>query len=122
MVVCDQACYGHTEGTAGITGALLAITALRQSAAAPIVNLRSVNPYVTAALSDWRSLKGLDAHAPRQLAPGPSLGVCGYLISTDNILLARQAALSKVDTAPRMTTACRSFCFICYLQSKMIAT
>ena len=74
-----QACYGHTEGTAGITGALLAITALRQSAAAPIVNLRSVNPYVTAALSDWRSLKGLDAHAPRQLAPGPLLRVCCIL-------------------------------------------
>jgi hypothetical protein len=120
MVVCDQACYGHTEGTAGITGALLAITALRQSAAAPIVNLRSVNPYVTAALSDWGSLKGLDAHAPRQLAPGPLLGVCGYLISTDHILLARQAALSEVDTVPRMITACRSFCFICYLQSEMI--
>ena len=89
MVVWSQACYGHTEGTAGITGALLAIMALRQSTAAPIMNLRSVNPYVTAALSDWHSLKGLDAHAPRQLAAGPSLGVCGYLISTDHISLAR---------------------------------
>ncbi len=78
----EQACYGHTEGTAGITGALLAITALRRSAAAPIVNLRSVNPYVTAALSDWRSLKSLHAHAPRQLAPASSLMVCSVLHST----------------------------------------
>ncbi len=72
----DQACYGHTEGTAGITGALLAITALQQVAAAPIVNLRSVNPYVTAALSDWRSLRKIAAHTPRQLAPGSLLKVC----------------------------------------------
>ncbi|CAL8465609.1 g5145 [Coccomyxa elongata] len=73
----NKACYGHTEGTAGITGALLAITALRQAAAAPIVNLRSVNPYVTAALSDWRSLRRIAAHAPRQLAPGSLLKVDG---------------------------------------------
>ncbi|BDA51457.1 probable inactive phenolphthiocerol synthesis polyketide s at N-terminal half [Coccomyxa sp. Obi] len=69
----NKACYGHTEGTAGITGVLMAITALQQAAAAPIVNLRTVNPYVTAALSDWRSLRGIAAHAPRQLAPGSLL-------------------------------------------------
>lgn len=79
LVVPDQACYGHTEGTAGITGALLAITALQQAAAAPIVNLRSVNPYVTAALSDWRSLRKIAAHAPRQLAPGSLLKVQSHI-------------------------------------------
>jgi acyl transferase domain-containing protein len=43
----NKACYGHTEGTAGITGALLAVCALGQAAAAPVVNLRNMNPTLT---------------------------------------------------------------------------
>ena len=62
-----QACYGHTEGTAGITGLLLAASALQEGASVPIVNLRDINPYVGAAIGD---MKHMSAHGPRQLAPG----------------------------------------------------
>ena len=37
-----QACYGHTEGTAGITGVLLAAAALQRTAAPGVINLREV--------------------------------------------------------------------------------
>ncbi len=37
-----QACYGHTEGTAGITGVLLAAAALQRAAAPGVTNLREV--------------------------------------------------------------------------------
>ena len=62
-----QACYGHTEGTAGITGLLLAASALQEAASVPIVNLRDINPYVAAAIGD---MKHMSAHGPRELAPG----------------------------------------------------
>ena len=68
-----QACYGHTEGTAGVTGALLALTSLQQQARTPILNLRNLNPYVAAAFGDWASHGGASATAPRQLMPGPHL-------------------------------------------------
>ena len=68
-----QACYGHTEGTAGITGALLALTSLQQQTCTPILNLRNLNPYVAAAFGDWTSQGGISAVAPRQLMPGPHL-------------------------------------------------
>ena len=67
-----QACYGHTEGTAGITGLLLAASALQKIASVPIVNLRNINPYVAAAIGH---MKHMSAHAPRQLAPGVLLQV-----------------------------------------------
>ncbi|KAK9866518.1 hypothetical protein WJX84_000275 [Apatococcus fuscideae] len=54
----NKACYGHTEGTAGITGALLALTSLQQHTCTPILNLRILNPYVEAAFSDWASREG----------------------------------------------------------------
>ena len=63
-----QSCYGHTEGTAGLTGALLAAGALQLRLLPPVVNLREVNPYVSAALGDWRSRQGVAGAAPRQLA------------------------------------------------------
>ena len=68
-----QSCHGHTEGTAGMTGALLALTTGQQQHQAPIVNLRDVNPYVNAAFSDWRSRHGLIAAPSRQLMPA---GTC----------------------------------------------
>lgn len=72
----NKACYGHTEGTAGVTGALLALTSLNEAARAPIVNLRSTNPYVEAALTSWRDAADRPlASLPRQAGPGPaSLG------------------------------------------------
>ena len=65
-----QATFGHTEGTAGITGMLLALKAVQQAASAPVVNLCNVNPYVVAALADWRAHSGSAAVVPRQMAPG----------------------------------------------------
>eukprot|EP00884_Botryococcus_braunii_P010939 jgi/Botrbrau1/19847/Bobra.0124s0083.1 len=49
-----KACYGHTEGTAGVTGALLSLCMLRQASYPGFMCLRDMNPYVAAALSDWR--------------------------------------------------------------------
>ncbi|KAK9834736.1 hypothetical protein WJX74_008822 [Apatococcus lobatus] len=69
----NKACYGHTEGTAGITGALLALTSLQQQTHTPILNLRNLNPYVEAAFGDWASHGGVPATAPRQLMPGTDL-------------------------------------------------
>ncbi len=60
-----KACYGHTEGTAGIHGALLSILTANSRAAAPIMQLRSVNPYVSAALSDWRKDSRVEPIVPR---------------------------------------------------------
>ena len=49
---------------------LLALKAVQQAASAPVVNLCNVNPYVVAALADWRAHSGSAAAVPRQLAPG----------------------------------------------------
>lgn len=64
-----QACYGHTEGAAGLTGALYALGALAQAQAPGIMCLRDVNPYVSSALHDWGA--SMPPFAPRQTAPGP---------------------------------------------------
>ena len=66
-----QSCFGHTEGTAGMTGALLALSFLGKHAAAPVVNLRTLNPYVDSSL-DAASFKRA-AFVPRQCAPGQSV-------------------------------------------------
>ena len=64
-----QASYGHTEGTAGITGALLAVSALQTAMAPGIVNLISMNPYVAVAIEDWGARQGMAALLPRQTGP-----------------------------------------------------
>lgn len=50
-----KACFGHTEGTAGIHGALIAVLGLHQHGAPPIMHGRSLNPYVSSAFDEWRS-------------------------------------------------------------------
>lgn len=60
-----QACYGHTEGAAGVTGAFLAVEALRNRTAPGITGLRETNPYVAAALADWRRRSGRSPLLPR---------------------------------------------------------
>ena len=71
-----QACFGHTEGTAGITGALLVAASLSRAAAPGIVNLRRLNPYVAAAVGDWLpSGGGRAARLPRQTTPLSTLQV-----------------------------------------------
>ena len=63
--LCMQACYGHTEGAAGLTGAFLAVEALRNAGAPGIMCLRELNPYVAAALADWRGRSGCSPLLPR---------------------------------------------------------
>jgi hypothetical protein len=41
--------YGHTEGAAGLTGALLAYSQLADLCQPPVMHLRTLNPYVEAA-------------------------------------------------------------------------
>lgn len=47
-----KACYGHSEGSAGAHGALLALSLLQYQAAAATMHLRNLNPYVEAAFAD----------------------------------------------------------------------
>ena len=60
-----KACFGHSEGAAGIHGALLALLAVARRAAPPVMHARSLNPYVDAAVADWRQLHGVIAVVPR---------------------------------------------------------
>jgi hypothetical protein len=64
-----QSCFGHTEGVAGITGTLLAYYQLAQRLSTPVVNLRSMNPYVEGTLGDWKGGKGRGAVIQRLNAP-----------------------------------------------------
>ena len=82
--LCVQACFGHTEGAAGITGLLLAASGLQMVAHVPVAHLCGINPYVAAAIGD---MKGMAAHASRQLAPGVLLTVgtpLAALVSTSS--------------------------------------
>lgn len=45
----------------------MASESLRQNAAASILNLRSINPYVSMAVADWQKVRGPKALLPRQL-------------------------------------------------------
>ena len=69
MCVCAsgsvKACYGHTEGAAGLQGAPCSILSLQINAAPPIMHLRNMNPYVSAALTDWASAGSLQGFIPR---------------------------------------------------------
>eukprot|EP00887_Chlorella_sp_A99_P003340 scaffold26.g3340.t1 len=78
-LVSNKSCYGHTEGAAGLSGLLLAMSAQRQEATAPIMHLRSVSPYVEAALADWNRRSGAPVHAARQAAAAVLAGgeLCG---------------------------------------------
>ena len=53
-------------------GALMAAAALDTRAAAAVLGLRTLNPYVAAALGDWRKRACLGAAVPRQYAPAPA--------------------------------------------------
>jgi hypothetical protein len=64
-----QACFGHTEGAAGLTGVLAALH-VAAAHAAPAVNcLRTVNAHVCAALRGWSSAAAAAPALPRQAAP-----------------------------------------------------
>ncbi len=60
-----KACYGHTEGAAGLQGGLCSILSLQMAAIPPIMHLRNINPYVSAAITEWKASSNLQAFIPR---------------------------------------------------------
>ena len=64
-----KSCYGHTEGAAGLTGALLAHAALMYACRPAVMHLRNPNAYVEAALQDWRKSSNACGAVQRQRAP-----------------------------------------------------
>ncbi len=64
-----KACFGHSEGAAGIHGALLAVLAVQDCAAPPVAHARSLNAYVANALADWRAACNLTALVPKVTQP-----------------------------------------------------
>ena len=68
-----KACYGHTEGTAGLQGALCSILSLQMNVTPAIMHLRNMNPYVSAAITDWRKIYSLQAAIPRVSVPRATL-------------------------------------------------
>lgn len=60
-----KACFGHTEGAAGIHGAMLPILAVQHQAAPAVMHLRGLNAYVSNAVADWRTTCNLSASAPK---------------------------------------------------------
>ncbi len=56
VIASVKSCFGHTEGAAGLTGALLAIGALNAQLLPSIVNLRNMNPYVSSSLDQAAAL------------------------------------------------------------------
>lgn len=81
LILCViQACYGHTEGAAGITGLLLAMQSMLQRSAAGIMSLRDMNPYVSAAVADWAKQAGLAPMLPRQLCALSEISLAGMMV------------------------------------------
>ena len=71
-----QACYGHTEGAAGLAGVLTAAAACCTALAPPVTSLRSLNPFVAAATAEWRARHGMPALLPRQTLPSSAEARC----------------------------------------------
>lgn len=100
-----KSCYGHTEGAAGLTGTLLAAEALRQRCHPAVLSLRSVNPYVSAALDDWRRL-GLRPAVSRQAAsaaswrPSAAAGTSSFGMGGTNAHLVVAAPEARTLPAP----------------------
>jgi acyl transferase domain-containing protein len=104
----NKSCFGHTEGAAGLTGLLLAAMAAAH-AAPPVRHLRVVNPYVEAALGDWRARGGRAPALPRQAAPrGWALGGrAGRWAATSSFGMSGVNAHALVAPAP-LPAAARS--------------
>ncbi len=60
-----KACYGHTEGAAGIHGAMLAVLAVQARGVPSVMHSRQLNPYVDAALGDWQAASNVTGVIPR---------------------------------------------------------
>jgi acyl transferase domain-containing protein len=64
VLASNKSCFGHTEGAAGLAGAVLAVQATLQALTPPVVGLRSVNPYVAQTLGEGPGAAA--AAVPRQ--------------------------------------------------------
>ncbi|BDA51455.1 probable oleandomycin polyketide synthase, modules 5 and 6 [Coccomyxa sp. Obi] len=111
-----KACYGHTEGAAGITGAFLAIMALRECSGPGIMGLRDMNPYVSAALGDWKRRSGRSPLLPRattllgvsSLAGTSSFGMSGVnahmlFSAQDEVTESNLATLANPELKPSLS-------------------
>ena len=97
----NKSCYGHTEGAAGLTGLLLAASMANQQAAPAIMHLRSMNPYVQTALSDWAARGGGRAlHLPRQYAAGAGPSAQPGAAGTSSFGMSGVNAHMLVEAAP----------------------
>jgi hypothetical protein len=108
VLASSKACYGHTEGAAGLAGVLLAAGALRHAVVPPVVNLRALNPYVAAGLHDWSAKHGVVAAVPRQAAPAalgaalPLAGTSSFGMSGVNAHMLLRSG-TQVDSLPPTT-------------------
>lgn len=75
-----KSCYGHTEGTAGITGLLLAAAAAHHDQLPPVLCLRHVNPYVASTLPGFKQ----GAFVPRQTGPSVCIHTKKYISGTSS--------------------------------------
>ena len=98
----NKSCYGHTEGAAGLTGLLVAVCMAGQQTAPAIMHLRTINPYVAAAVADWGGQGGKPLHLPRQLASGGgSSGQQGGVAGTSSFGMSGVNAHMLVRAAPQ---------------------
>ena len=97
---------------AGLTGVLAAAAVLRHAAGPPVVNLGLLNPYVSAALLEWRKAAAprapnLVAAVPRQAAALPltdrTTPVAGQLLDT-SLMLTRIVTAAHFCGPPRDDT------------------
>ncbi len=72
-------------------GALLAALAAGARGAPPIMHARSLNPYVAAAIADWRRTRGLIAIVPRVPA---ALAACIMVVSAGSSVAPPGGALA----------------------------
>ena len=72
---------------AGLTGVLMAMSALSQHVIAPIASLRNINPYVGTTLADLAA-KGLETPLPRQASGDAHRGP--WAASYGNVALKHQ--------------------------------
>lgn len=108
----NKSCYGHTEGTAGIASLLLAMAALDFQTAPQIMHLRSINPYVSAALdsgpitsSQLRVLRETGPVLPRnRLAAGcSSFGMSGV---NAHMIISPRVEFSNVENQVSFFNKC----------------
>jgi len=104
----NKSCYGHTEGAAGLTGLLLAACMAGHQQAPAIMHLRSINPYVAAALADWSAHGSKPLHLPLQLASGALFGHQSDVAGTSSFGMSGVNAHMLVRAAPRASESAAS--------------